>query len=269
MDRSNPAALPRTTRPVLRYRAAMLMEDSQAVISESNLHVVVNETPLATLLCSPASLRELVYGFLYNEEVINEVGEITACTFDESQSTAHVTVDADLQLPSCPVRSSGFGGTALTLAPSHAAQPAEGEMPPLPLVVDAVGHMQDQAVEYAATRGMHCSALFAGAEMLGHFEDIGRHNTFDKLTGLCLLNGIDPLGCLLTTTGRVSGEMMRKACRLGVCAVASLSGPTSTAIDLAVETHTGLLGYVRNGAATVYAGYSMAYQGSEPQAVGI
>lgn len=265
-------SLPRATRPVLRYRANMLMADTLPVISESHLHVVVNDTPLATLLCSPSSLRELVYGFLYNEEIIDGAGEITACCLDEAQSTAYVSVAKDPQLPVCPVRSSGFGGCALTLASSQVdgEMPcAAAETPPLPWVIEAMERMQNRAVEYAATRGMHCSALFAGAEMVGHFEDIGRHNTFDKLAGLCLLNGIDPRGCLLTTTGRVSGEMMRKACRLGVATVASLSGPTSAAVDLAVEAHRGLLGYVRNGAATVYAGYAVACPRGEAQVVGI
>lgn len=117
-----------------------------------------------------------------------------------------------------------------------------------------MGAMQSNAPEHAATRGMHCSALFGGGGMIGCFEDIGRHNTFDKLAGHCLLNAIPTQRTLLTTTGRVSAEMMRKALRLGVEAVASCSGPTDVAIRLARDAGVMLVGYAGRGEeALVYA----------------
>ena len=109
---------------------------------------------------------------------------------------------------------------------------------------------------------MHCSALFDGTNLVAHFEDVGRHNTFDKLAGYCMLEGIDPKGGLIATTGRVSGEMMRKAIRLGACAVATLSGPTDVAVDLANKANVMLFGYVRNGSATLYAGFEELAQTS-------
>ena len=114
--------------------------------------------------------------------------------------------------------------------------------------------MDEAAVEYHATRGMHCSALFRDGEMLGCFEDIGRHNTLDKLAGHCLLNGIPAQGALLATTGRVSAEMCAKALRLGVAAVASCSGPTDQAVRLAREAGVMLVGYAgKPGRAVRYA----------------
>ena len=57
-------------------------------------------------------------------------------------------------------------------------------------------------------------------------EDIGRHNTLDKLWGKAMLGGIDTAGCLLVTTGRVSMEMLGKAAKMGVSVVASRSSPS-------------------------------------------
>lgn len=117
----------------------------------------------------------------------------------------------------------------------------------------AMAAMDGAAVEYHATRGMHCSALFRGSQMLGCFEDIGCHNTFDKLAGHCLLNGISPEGALLTTTGRVSAEMCTKALRIGVAAVASCSGPTDAAVRLARGAGVMLVGYAgKSGRAVRY-----------------
>ena len=109
------------------------------------------------------------------------------------------------------------------------------------------------AREYAATRGTHCSALFCRDEMVALYEDIGRHNTFDKLAGHCLTRGIDATGFLLATTGRVSSEMLRKAARLGVGTVASLSGPTDAAVREARGRGMTLAGYVNSSRLTLYA----------------
>ena len=118
----------------------------------------------------------------------------------------------------------------------------------------AMAAMNAAAVEYYATRGIHCSALFRDGRMLGCFEDIGRHNTFDKLAGHCLLGGVSPEGALLTTTGRVSAEMCAKALRLGVSGMASCSGPTDEAVRLAREAGLMLVGYAgKPGGAVRYA----------------
>lgn len=261
---SGAASIPRSVRPVVHYDGSRSEVGTLPVICESEVRLVVNGEPLATLLCSDAALRELVYGFLYDEEVVDGAGEIRPFSFDETSRTAQVAVARVVDQPECPVRSSGFAGVALkapsdplrrTAAPRADATLRYAGQVGAPAAVAAVRLMQDGATEYASTRGMHCSALFDGQRMVAHFEDVGRHNTLDKLAGFCLLEEFDPTGCLIATTGRVSGEMMRKAIRLGACAVASLSGPTDAAVELADGAGVALFGYVRNGSATQYAGF--------------
>ena len=269
---SGAASIPRSVRPVVHYDGSRSEVGTLPVICESEVRLVVNGEPLATLLCSDAALRELVYGFLYDEEVVDGAGEIRSFSFDEASRTAQVAVARVVDRPECPVRSSGFAGVALkapsdplrrTAAPRADATLRYAGQVGAPAAVAAVRIMQDGATEYASTRGMHCSALFDGQRMVAHFEDVGRHNTLDKLAGFCLLEDFDPTGCLIATTGRVSGEMMRKAIRLGACAVASLSGPTDAAVELADGAGVALFGYVRNGSATQYAGFGERGDASE------
>ena len=113
-------------------------------------------------------------------------------------------------------------------------------------VTYAITTMQSFAREYTITRGIHCSALFADRVPLASFEDIGRHNTFDKLAGASLLQGFSTRGSLLATTGRISSEMVHKAHRLGVAGVVSLSGPTDQAAGMF------LAGYVRGDSGVIY-----------------
>ena len=281
------AAFPRASVPVLSFREGELRPVFREAICECALRIVANGRALVNLLCSHAALRELAYGFLLSEGVVGSLADVRACELDEVGMTASFELAVPVRLPACPTVSSGFGGKVLRsplgaprrgfddadelagkrgVGPAACAPTWMGTVRQAPAgggarsasaaisgIMDSLNTMAVHAPEHAATRGMHCSALFRGGELLGCFEDIGRHNTFDKLAGHCLLNGIPTVGTLLTTTGRVSGEMMCKALALGVAGVASYSGPTDVAISLARDADVMLVGYAgKREEATVY-----------------
>ena len=106
---------------------------------------------------------------------------------------------------------------------------------------------------YAVSRGVHTAGLVDGDRVIAAVEDVGRHSTIDKLTGACLVNGIETKGMMLLATGRVSSEMLRKGAVMGCPVVASRNSPTSLSIEMAgalrVYSHPERLGY--EGAAQV------------------
>ena len=261
-------AFPRSSFSVICCDKGVAVAEAIEVICEHELAIVANGCELATLMCSDANLSELVYGFLFSEGVIGDAHEILAFKMDAARRTVRLSRSPPVRRPVAPVITSGFGGTALAAPSGHlCSSPSTGAgAPSLPVTVpapalgdadricSAVMAMRVGAREYAATRGTHCSALFDGAgEMVALYEDIGRHNTFDKLAGHCLMAGIDTAGMLLATTGRVSSEMLRKAARLGVGTVASLSGPTDAAVREARRRGIALAGYVNSSRLTLYA----------------
>ena len=113
--------------------------------------------------------------------------------------------------------------------------------------------MQQRATLYARSRGVHTAALSDGKEIVVLAEDVGRHNTIDKVRGACLLEQIDPRGKILLCTGRISSEMINKAARMGCPIVASRTSPTSMSVQLAREWNITLAGYVRREQMKVYA----------------
>lgn len=281
---------PRVLFPVVRYGDGTEAPELVRVICEQELHIVANGVRLVNLLCSGVALRELAHGFLYSEGVIRSLADVRGCWVDGDTMVVEFDLAVPARRPGCPTVSSGFGGKVLRSplgsgrADRRGAADADelcgrragvqGERDGLPMgggmgygmhcegsarpsideVFFAMAAMDTAAVEYHATRGMHCSALFRDGKMIGCFEDIGRHNTFDKLAGHCLLTGASAEGALLTTTGRVSAEMCAKALRLGVAAVASCSGPTDQAVRLAREAGVMLVGYAgKPGRAVRYA----------------
>lgn len=255
-------SFPRASVAALQCTRGEFSEYDCPVICESTFTIVVNGKPLSHLQCSSNALHELAYGFLFNEGIISGVDDVVSFSLDKTRLTATFTLAGALTGESVPVRSSGFGGFALALpkptagvssaTSSQAGANAKGSQFTMSEVSYAISTMQSFAREYTITRGIHCSALFHGRAPLASFEDIGRHNTFDKLAGASLLKGFSTQGSLLATTGRVSSEMVRKASRLGVAGIASLSGPTDQAITLASDAGIFLAGYVRNESGTIY-----------------
>jgi FdhD protein len=83
-------------------------------------------------------------------------------------------------------------------------------------------------------------------------EDVGRHNTIDKIAGHALQRGIDTRNCILISSGRISSEMLSKARRMGIPLVASRTAPTSIAVRLAQAWNICVVGYVRQSKMQVY-----------------
>jgi FdhD protein len=105
---------------------------------------------------------------------------------------------------------------------------------------------------YRETGGVHTSMLSDGHEIVVAAEDIGRHNTLDKIAGLCLLRQKWPATRILITTGRISSEMLQKAARLRSPILISRTSPSSLSIEMANRYGITLVGYARRQRFNVY-----------------
>ncbi len=242
-------------------------ETEREVIEEGQITVYVNGRELVSLMCTPRDPLQLALGFLVNEQLITDYRQVEI----EHVCAAGDCVDLWLSVPvwNAPRRrviTSGCGG-GLTFADLAAHQdPVEADLRLEPFQLgDLMSALQQQDSLYARARGVHSSALSDGERLLVTAEDIGRHNTLDRLRGECLRRGIDPAGTLLLSTGRISSEMINKAAKMGCPIVASRTSPTSLSVGLAREWNITLCGYVRRRSMNVYA-HAERLQGVEPAA---
>ena len=100
--------------------------------------------------------------------------------------------------------------------------------------------------------GMHAAAATDGQHIVVQVEDVGRHNTIDKITGALLLQRLKPVHYGLLTSSRVSGEIADKAARAGFAWLASRSIPTSLAVRFASAAHMPIIGRAAGKGAFTY-----------------
>lgn len=246
-----PGALPYTYWTVLDGTTTLT---EGGVIEESLLSLYLNGQELATMMCSPIDQEALALGFLYNEGVIQSIEEVRHLRANVARTVVDVFLThADYDPPRRMVLTSGCGG-GITLQNLTETYPAlEMDFACAPQVIfDRMRDLQGAAHLYNSVRGVHTAILADEDRLLLSAEDVGRHNTIDKLAGKALQSGLETRQRIILTSGRISSEMLNKARRMGVPLVASRTAPTSIAVQLARAWNICVVGYVRRGRMQVY-----------------
>ncbi len=219
--------------------------------NEMALTIYVNRQELVTILCTPTKLNCLVLGFLYTEGIISGIGDVASMRVCEEESLAEVMLsNPEYELPKQRTLTSGCGGGATF---KIQGQKVESDLVATPKeVLSLINQLQKQMVLYQSCGGVHASALSDTNNLLVVAEDIGRHNTLDKIQGECLLRGLSTRDRLLLSTGRISSEMLLKAAKMQVPVVVSRHSPTESAVSLARDLGIALVGQARGSRLSVY-----------------
>jgi FdhD protein len=235
----------------LRFSGEAWARTSEHVPTEMEFTVYVNERQLVTMLCTPTKLNCLVLGFLYAEEIISTTRDISAMRVCLEDALADVRlVNADFKMPEVRTLTSGCGQG---MTSGKAGKPVDSDLVVEPQqIIAAMKQLEARMELYRVTGGVHASALADGEKLLVVAEDIGRHNTLDKIQGECMLRDISTRDKLLLSTGRISSEMVLKAARMQSPLVASRTSPTSRAVALGNDLGIAVVGYARAGRLTVY-----------------
>jgi FdhD protein len=276
-------------RAILTVNAGKWQFAPDRVVRELHLDLWTAGRRLTRLACSPQNLTELVTGFLFTHGVITHASQIGTLSFGDQERD-----EASIRWPDAadPGLRATISFTETALADHAFARLAEvrfvasgcGQAPPtsdtsgslsgqganatLPWAsVPALGRLiQGASPIFGATGGVHAAALVSwddAADLLAGGtltplvvrEDIGRHNTVDKVIGWCLRNGISPDATLLVTTGRLSADLIHKAAAAGVRVVVSRSAPTDVAVEIAEAASITLIGFARHDRFNVYSNW--------------
>ena len=229
------------------------------VVKELPLTIMLNGRELVTLLCSPANLKYLAFGFLLSEGLLRGRNDIKSIIDDEQRGIVRVETVADLNgeeeqvfkriiTPGCG-RGAAFYSSADAVGMREVKSELQVNGAEILELMTLFHHLSET---YRSTGGVHSAALCDNKTLNIFSEDIGRHNAIDKIFGQCIWEGISTNNQIVLTSGRISSEIVIKIARNNIPVLASKSAPTNTAVKLADLLGITLIGFVRGTRMNVY-----------------
>ena len=237
--------------------------------AEEPLEMRSGNFSLGVTLRTPGNDEELVAGFLFTEGIISRREDLISLRMpgDKSQERNFVEVTLDPDIPLAAVGSTqrfSAGSACGVCGKATIAQirrrglrrPKSTTLFDPEMLCGLPPKLRAAQDVFGRTGGLHAAALFGPkGELLVVREDIGRHNAVDKTIGWALLGGSMPLSDhILLVSGRGGFEIIQKSIAAGIPLLASVSAPSSLAVQLARELGLTLVGFLRGRRFVIYAG---------------
>ena len=226
---------------------------------------------LSITMRTPGDDEDLVRGFLYNEQIITNIGDIDSiesygdkvgqyniqnkilATLNNSKNINIAKIKRDfLTNSSCGVCGKS-SLDALEIIKKNKTNSSEPKIKK-EVIVKSPDILREGQSEFSKTGGIHASGLFtSNGELVAVREDVGRHNALDKLIGCALKNNqIDPKNQFITCSGRLNFELVQKVLMTDIGIMIGVGAPTSLAIDLANKFDITLVGFVKRDSFNIY-----------------
>jgi len=226
---------------------------------------------LSITMRTPGHDEDLVRGFLFNEQIIQNLNEIDKIeslgervgqykiqnkilvTINNSQNINIAKIKKDfLTNSSCGVCGKS-SLDALEIVKKEKTSKTEPKLTKETIIKSPKILRQNQS-EFSKTGGIHASGLFSSdGEIISLREDVGRHNALDKMIGNALNKSqIDSKKQFITCSGRLNFELVQKVLMTNIGLMIGVGAPTSLAIDLANRFDMTLIGFVKEDSFNIY-----------------
>ena len=226
---------------------------------------------LSITMRTPGDDKDLVRGFLFNEQLIKDIKDIdTVESFGDKvgqyniQNKILVTLNNSENIDISKIKrdfmsnsSCGVCGKssldALEIIKQNKTNPDQPKISK-EVIIKSPNILRENQSEFSKTGGIHASGLFNNnGDLISVKEDVGRHNALDKLIGYTLFNGqINPLTQFITCSGRLNFELVQKVLMTDIGIMIGVGAPTSLAIDLANKFDITLIGFVKRDSFNIY-----------------
>ncbi|MFL2888525.1 MAG: formate dehydrogenase accessory sulfurtransferase FdhD [Candidatus Pelagibacter sp.] len=226
---------------------------------------------LSITMRTPGHDEDLVRGFLFNEQIIQNLSEINniesvgekvgqykiqnkiLITLNNSKNINISKIKRDfLTNSSCGVCGKS-SLDALEIIKKEKTFKAEPKLTK-EIIIKSPSVLRQNQSEFSKTGGIHASGLFlTDGKLISLREDVGRHNALDKMIGNALNeNQIDPKNQFITCSGRLNFELVQKVLMTNIGLMIGVGAPTSLAIDLANRFDMTLIGFVKEDSFNIY-----------------
>jgi FdhD protein len=255
------------TREVIVQRVGSTQPQNDCIAAEVPVALVFNGISHAVMMATPADLEAFALGFALSEGLLASRDECRGIEVVDGGQGIEVQLEvasgaaARLQAQ----RRSLVGRTGcglcgidslqrLDLVPQPLRLPAWADRLLAATVLRAFSQLPGLQALNAKTGAHHAAAWVSPTgEISGVMEDVGRHNALDKLLGQRALAKLPFDDGFIIMSSRASYELVRKCARMGVPVLATISAPTTLAVDIARQAGMQLYGFCRGEQAVRYA----------------
>ena len=226
---------------------------------------------LSITMRTPGHDEDLVRGFLFNEQIIQNLDNIKSIeSFGNKvgqyniQNKILITINDASNIDITKIKrdfltnsSCGVCGKSSLDALEIIKKDRTSKLNPKlskKIIINSPSTLRENQSEFAKTGGIHASGLFsANGNLLSLREDVGRHNALDKLIGDSLKNNyLKPNDQFITCSGRLNFELVQKVLMTNIGLMIGVGAPTSLAIDLANRFDMTLIGFVKEDSFNIY-----------------
>jgi FdhD protein len=254
-------------RPITRFDDGVVTRVIDHLTEEEPLEVRVRGRSIGVTMRTPGDDEDLAVGFLLTEGIVRkpaDVLRVEPCTRNDFGNVINVLLAPDVHVDFDRLTRHVFASSSCGLCGKSSVEAVRGNFPAVSstwtvdagVILSLPDKMRPAQSSFDRTGGLHAACLFSpGGDLLVTREDVGRHNAVDKVIGHAVRSGSVPTrDCVLMVSGRTSFEIVQKAVAAGIPVVASVSAPSSLAVDFANEVGITLIGFVRGGRMNVYTG---------------
>jgi FdhD protein len=226
-------------------------------IPEIPVALEFNGVAYAVMMATPADLEDFATGFALSEGL--------AATYSDLAEIAVAEVDAGwiirATIPALPPERLGerirsrVAESSCGLCGIESLEALSRPLPPVPVharldpaaIFAALAELPAHQPLGTRTNAAHAAILAdpAGRVLLAR-EDVGRHNALDKLIGAAHRAALDPAAGFVLSTARCSFEIVEKAVRGGATTLATISLPTTLAVEKAQAAGLSLWALARD-----------------------
>lgn len=231
-------------RAIHRISPSGLNSEYDDLAEEVIISLYNKDEIVVRILASPLDLKELAYGHIACEGR----GKVTSVSIDSNSLFLEGLItkrpSEDLLTAACGACTEGDISIPNSIVANNVKLLAKPSI--------LIESMNKNQIIFEKTGGVHASGLFSpSGEMLVVKEDIGRHNTVDKVVGAAIIANENPSEKVLVLSGRMGWELVAKAARVGIEIVVSVGAVSSAAADLGRACGMTLIGFARENSGVV------------------
>ena len=226
------------------------------------LHFANDTTPLVITMRTPGTDDDLALGYLFSEGIISSFDKIDKLIKTDPNSI-RVYLNGSPERDMSKLKRSDISTGACGVCGKSSM---EGIFLPDRSLAKTAPHLHYSSIISLAqstkksqnlfnkTGGIHASALFnTELKLLDLKEDIGRHNSLDKLIGSNLKNQfVDFQDSILFVSGRAGFELVQKALVARIPIMIAVGAPSSLAVHWAEKSGITLIGFLKEDSFNIY-----------------